>query len=181
VRYIMGSLFPVFSALLLLAVSAILFLVVVPRYFLGTRVGGGLAGFKDRRAVVQLGAIACFVSTIPVALSIAFAFSAEISPISLGERLADLAGKTGPASAALEGPAAAVATSIAGFLQSALFRAKEVFVVVALLLDLLLVAAILSAVFLSRDMSSGPETGKVREHAIELDNEAREALERQEA
>jgi len=171
----MSALVPSLVAVVLVVLFAFVFLGLVPRYFLGARSGGGISGFKDRRKVVQLGALACFVSTIPFSLSIPVIFTADFSMRSLADKLEGLGG------AGIASSAPGAVNVISDLLHSALFRAKWVFVGAGALIEFLLMASILAIVFLSRDTSRGPASSRKREHVLELDVEARDALEHQEA
>jgi hypothetical protein len=171
----MNLLLPCAAALALVALAAFLFLVLMPRYFLGVRSGGGVAGFKDRAGIVRTGGAACFVATIPLAAATAFVLGSDLSFATVGEQLAALVGPE------LAAPASRAVSYVAGVLQSGIFRAKWSFIAAAAALDLVLIAAVLMLVFLSRDMSRAPEKARQREHIIELDAEARAELESQEA
>jgi hypothetical protein len=169
----MSFLAPCLAALVLIAVSAFIFLALLPRYFLGAHSGGGVAGFKDRAGLVRVGTAACFAATIPLAATIAFVFSSDVSFSSLSDQLK---GMVGPQFA---GPVAVAVTQVSGIFQSALYRAKWSFVIAGALIDLVLIASVLVIVFLSRDMNRESAKGREREHVIELDAEARAELESQ--
>jgi hypothetical protein len=170
----MSFLLPILIATLVPVAAAFLFLGLVPRYFLGARRGSGIAGFKDRREVVQSGCAACFVATIPLAAAIALVSLPAPSLTAIGENLGGIAGS------GLSAPASGAVTQVTRLLDSALYRAKSAYIGVGIVLDLLLIASVLAAVLLSRDMSREAVVEREREHVIELDDEARKALERQE-
>jgi hypothetical protein len=165
----MHAFLPVISGIAALALSAFVFLALLPRYFLGTRSGGGLAGFKDRREAVQAGALACFVSTAIYVFAAAFILSAPLSLGELGQRLGAREGTT---------EAAAFAARMIG---SAIYRRAWAWIGIGALFEGLLILSIIVGITLSRDMSLKGSGTKEREHVLELDEEAREALERQEA
>jgi hypothetical protein len=171
----MSFLAPCLAAFALLAAAAVVFLILMPRYFLGVRSGGGIAGFKDRASLVRIGGAACFVATIPLATAAVFVCSSDVSFATVGDQLK---GMVGPQLAA---PVAVALKFVPRILQSAIYRAKWAFLTAGAIIDLILIASVLVLVFLSRDMDRGPAAKREREHIIELDAEARAELESQEA